>query len=206
MRLRLPDLQSDDNQARKLRFADLPKEWKDIKEMLQYGGLFYIPEIIWLELISQYYNNPLVGHFGIDKTQELIARKYYWPTLRQDIEAYVKGCNVCLASKAVRHKPYGNLQALPIPTHKWKDLSMDFVTGLPTSTDWKGESYDSILVIINRLTKMVHYKLVKITIDAPSLAEVIINVVLRYHGLLDSIITDWGSLFMWNSVFHCAIS
>ena len=67
---------------------------------------------------------------------------------------------------------------------------MDFITRLPISTDWKGENYDLIFVIIDRLTKMVHYKPVKITIDAPDLAEVIINVVVRYHNLLDSIITD----------------
>ncbi len=90
-------------------------------------------------------------------TQELIARKYYWPMLRQDVEAYVKGCNVCLASKAIRHKLYGALQSLLVPTHRWKDLSMDFVTGLPISANWKGDSYDSILVIVDRLTKMVYY-------------------------------------------------
>ena len=54
---------------------------------------------------------------------------------------------------------------------------MDFVIGLPLSADWKGDSYDSILVIVNRLTKMVHYEPVKITINAPGLAEVIIDVV-----------------------------
>ena len=54
---------------------------------------------------------------------------------------------------------------------------MDFVTGLPLSADWKGDNYDLILVIVNRLTKMVHIEPVKVTIDAPGLAEVIIDVV-----------------------------
>ena len=54
---------------------------------------------------------------------------------RRDIEDYVRGCNICLASKAVQHKPYGDLQSLPIPTHHWKDLSIDFVMGLPILTD-----------------------------------------------------------------------
>ena len=72
---------------------------------------------------------------------------------------------------------------------------MDFVTGLPILTDWKGDSYDSILVIVNRLTKIVYYKLIKVTIDAPGLAEIIINVVVRHHGLLDSIVTNRGFLF-----------
>ena len=70
---------------------------------------------------------------------------------------------------------------------------MDFVTGLPISTDWKGESYDSILVIIDRLIKMVHYEPVKVTIDVPSPAEVIIYVVVRHHGVPESIATDQGA-------------
>ena len=173
--------------------------------MLQYRGLLYIPAIIQSELISRHHDDPLAGNFGINKTQELIAKKYYWPTPCRDFEAYVKGCDVCLASKAIRHKPYRNLQALSVPTHKWKDLSMDFVTGLSVSTDWKGESYDSILVIVVRLTKMVHYDPMIITIDASGLAEVIIDVMVRHHSLLDSIITDRGSLFMskfWSSLCY----
>ena len=158
-------------------------------------------------MISHHHNNPLAGHFGIDKTRELVGRKYYWPSLRRDVESYVRGCDVCLASKAVRHKPYGDLQSLPIPTHRWKDLSMDFVTGLPLSADWKGDSYDSILIIVDQLTKMVYYKPVKVTIDAPGLAEVILDVVVWHHHLPDLIMTNRGSLFtskFWSSLcyFH----
>ena len=67
---------------------------------------------------------------------------------------------------------------------------MDFVTGLPVLINWKGDSYNSILVIVDWLTKMVHYKPVKITFDAPELAKVIINVVVCHHGLLDLIVTN----------------
>lgn len=67
---------------------------------------------------------------------------------------------------------------------------MDFVTGLPISTNWKGETFDFILVIVDRLKKMVHYKPVKITIDAPGLAEVIIDIIIRHHGLPDFIVSD----------------
>ena len=79
---------------------------------------------------------------------------------------------------------------------------MDFVTGLLISTNWKGDSYESIFIIIDWLTKMVHYKPVKITIDAQGLAEVIIDVVVWYHGLPDLIVTNKGSLFIskfWSS-------
>ena len=82
---------------------------------------------------------------------------------------------------------------------------MDFVTGLPISTDWKGDSYDSILVIIDRLTKMVHYEPVKVTINAPGLAKVIIDILVRHHGLLDSIISDRRAIFtskFWSSLCY----
>ncbi len=118
MRMRLSELQDDDKKAMKLRSKGLPEGWEDIEQIFHYRGLPYLLKVIRSELISRHHNKPLAGHFGIEKTCMLIARKYYWPTLRRDVEAYVKGCDVCLASKAVRHKPYEDLQSLPIPTHQ----------------------------------------------------------------------------------------
>ena len=67
---------------------------------------------------------------------------------------------------------------------------MDFVISPPISANWKDDSYDSILVIVDWLTKMVYYELVKVIINAPGLAEVIINVVVHHHGVSESIVTD----------------
>ena len=148
-----------------------------LKRRRQFQGLSYVLEIIRSEVISCHHNNPLAGHFGIDKTKELVGRKYYWPILRIDVKSYVRRCDIYLALKAVRHKPYGDLQSLPIPTQRWKDFFMDFVTGLPLSSDWKGNNCNFILIIVDRLTKMVQYEPVKVTINALGLAEVIIDVV-----------------------------
>lgn len=71
---------------------------------------------------------------------------------------------------------------------------MDFVIGLPMSKDWKGTSYDSILVIVDRLTNMVHYKAVQKDLTAEGLADVIIGCVMRHHGVPDSLVTDQGYL------------
>ena len=59
---------------------------------------------------------------------------------------------------------------------------MHFMTELPVLTNWKSKSYDSILVIADRLTKIVYYNSEKITINAPDLAEVIIDVVVRHYS------------------------
>ena len=72
---------------------------------------------------------------------------------------------------------------------------MDFVTGLSVSINWKRDSYNSILVIVDCFTKMVHYKQVKIILHTPKLGEVIIDVVIYHHGLSDSIVTNKGSFF-----------
>lgn len=67
---------------------------------------------------------------------------------------------------------------------------MDFVMDLLISTNLKGESYDSILIIVDRLTKMIYYKTIKVTIDILSLAKVIIDMVVCYHGIWKLIVTD----------------
>lgn len=60
---------------------------------------------------------------------------------------------------------------------------MNFVMGLPISTDYKGDSYDSILVIVDRLIKMIYYEPVKIIINPPDLAKDIMDLVVRHHYL-----------------------
>ena len=147
-------------------------------------------------MISRHHDNLFAEHFEIKKTRELVARKYFWPTFRQDVEVYMKGCNICLALKTVRYKQYEDLQFLPILIYWWNDFFIDFVTGFPLLVDLKSNSYDAILIIIDQLTKMIHYKVVKSTIDVSTLTEVIINIVIRYYGLLEFIISDLNSVFI----------
>ena len=204
MRFRLLELQMTDSEAQELKQQG-EKSYEEVNKVLHHQSFFFVLKAIRIELISCYHNDPLASHFSIKKTCKLLARKYYWSTLRHNIEAYVKGYDVCLAFKAVCYKPYSDLQSLPVPTHRRKNLSMDFLTGLTVSINWKGNNYDSILVIINQVTKIVHYELVKITINAPGLAKVIINVVVQQHSLSDSIITNRSFFFIlkfWSSLCY----
>ncbi len=172
---------------------------------LFHDGKIYVPESLRDVILDRYHDGPLAGHFGAEKTQALIQRKYFWPRLATEVGEHVSSCSICAMTKSSRHKPYGKLTSLPAPTHKWKDLSLDFVTGLPPSKDWRGHSYDSILVIVDRLTKMAHYIAVDKTLDAEQFAQVLIENLVRYHGLPDSIVTDRGSLFtsqFWSSLAY----
>ena len=87
MKLRLQKLQEEDKQAWKLKVEQLGKDdWQDINGVLYHQGLSYIPEIIQTEFISKHHNNSLVDHFGIEKTYELVAQKYYWLLFCHDIK------------------------------------------------------------------------------------------------------------------------
>lgn len=61
---------------------------------------------------------------------------------------------------------------------------------LPIFINWKSNSYDLILVIIDWLIKIVYYKLVKITINTLDLIKVILNILVQYHNLPDLIMSD----------------
>ena len=134
MRLRLQELQESNSKTQELRQYKA-NNYEKIDEILHYQGLSFVPKAIQMELINRHHNNLLAGHFGIEKTCKLLAQKYHWPTFCHDVKAYVKGCDICLALKIVRHKRYSHFQLLPVLMHQWKDLSIDFMTGLPISTN-----------------------------------------------------------------------
>lgn len=115
--------------------------------------------------------------------------------MRFAVERYIQGCHICISNKAQRYKLYGNLQTILILTYKWKNPSIDHATGRHKSKNWQEVEYDSILVIFNRLTKMVYYKLILIITNAEQLAKISIEIVIKYQGLLNAIVTNRGSLF-----------
>ena len=108
------------------------------------------------ELMRVYHNNELAGHFGIDKTLALIKRKYWWPTIGSDVAERVLSCRTCQTMKSRHHRLYGDAQALPMPSRAWQEITMDFITDLPPS-NLEGKEVDSILVIVDRYSKMVVY-------------------------------------------------
>lgn len=140
--------------------------------------------------MSRYNDDLLAVHFRISKTREFIAQKYYWRTLCNDVEAYMTSYNIYFVLKAVRHKQYSDLEFFLIPSNRYKDLFIDFVTELLIFTNWKVETFNSIFVIIDRLINIVYYKPIKVTIDAPGLAKMMINTLVQYCSLLNSIGSD----------------
>jgi hypothetical protein len=112
--------------------------------------------------------------------------------MKLDIAKYVSECDTCQRIKASHLKPLGTLQPLPIPSWKWDDISMDFVSGLPLTY----RKHDSVWVIVDRLTKIAHFIPVHTTYDAKDYASLYIEHIVRLHGVPKTIISDRGSLFV----------
>ena len=166
---------------------------------LYYDERLYVPaqSNARAEILQRYHDDPHAGHFGRQRTYENIRRQYYWPKMDREIEEYVRTCTVCRRSKATRHKPYGEMGLLPPPGGPWEDIAMDFITDLPPSVDGD-KPYDSILVIVDRCTRMAHYIPALKTWSAEQLAKAFHGEIFRLHGLPTSIVSDRGPVFTSN--------
>jgi hypothetical protein len=109
--------------------------------------------------------------------------------MKQDIDEYIALCDVCNRVKAEHQKPAVLLQPLPIPEWKWDNVGMDFITGLPRSR----YGYDSIWVVVDRLTKVAHFIPVKTTYTSARLAKIYMNRIVFLHGVPKRIVSNRGT-------------
>jgi hypothetical protein len=107
------------------------------------------------------------------------------------VVAHVALCDTCHRVKAEHHKPAGLLQSLKVFAWKWKEISMDFIMELPQTP----AGYDSIWVIVDRLTKVAHFILVKTTHSGARLAELYMSRIMCLHGVPKKIMSDRGTQF-----------
>src|SRR5882724_1376465 len=169
-------------------------QWStDEQGLVHYDNRIWVPDSDDLRLRVLLYNHdhPISGHFGQNKTLDLIRRNYTWPSVRSFIKDYCKSCTACARSKAPRHRPYGHLRQLPIPEKPWNSISMDFIEQLPSS-----EGYTAILVIVDRLSKQATFIPTYDTITSMQLAELFVLHVFSKHGVPSHVTSDRGTEFV----------
>ncbi|GJU22395.1 putative reverse transcriptase domain-containing protein [Tanacetum coccineum] len=125
-------------------------------------------------------------HPGSDKMYQDMKKLYWWPNMKADIATYVSKCLTCAKVKAEHQRPSGLLVQPAIPEWKWDNITMDFITKLPKSS----QGFDTIWVIVDRLTKSAHFLPIRENDPLDKLARLYLNRIVARHGIPVSIICD----------------
>ena len=131
---------------------------------------------------------------GVSKTLQLVRRTYWWPKMKQDVATYIKNCPSCQMCKSSNEKPSGLLKPLPIPTTPWHSISVDFITDLPDTH----KGMNSIMVVVDRLTKMTHFIPTTKDVTAEGVAHLFKREIFRLHGAPQDIVSDRDPKFVSN--------
>lgn len=151
-----------------------------------------------------FHNDPAAGHQGVTRTLKRIAKDYFWPQIQQDIKRYIYRCDLCQKLKARHHLPYGELVPLPIPTAPQQEITIDIITDLLPYK--KGNKvYNTILVMVDRLTKVSIYLLTTKKLISNSLILLYLEYIYLQFRLLSGIISNRGTIFtsrFWRTFYY----
>ncbi|KAL2226249.1 UNVERIFIED_CONTAM: Transposon Ty3-G Gag-Pol polyprotein [Sesamum indicum] len=151
------------------------------------------------KVLKTMHDSALGGHSGMQGTYQRLKPLFYWPTMKVDVQEWVRGCEICQRAKHENNQYPGLLQPLPVPEQAWSCVSMDFIEGLPNS-----DGKDSILVVVDRLTKYSHFLALKHPYTATSIAKVFFDNIYKLHGLPVSIISNRDKVLpsrFWKELF-----
>ena len=154
-------------------------------------GRLFVPKPLCADILHSHHDQPSAGHPGRNCTLGLVSQDYLWPGINTYIHRYIEACDTCAGTKTARHKPYGLLKPLEVPSHPWQAITMDFIVKLPVSHE-----YDSIWVVCDRLTRAAHFMPCREAVNAPELTYLFLDHIFHFHGLPDSIVSDHGSVFV----------
>lgn len=176
----------------KLTEADVPKQKGVTKESGFWSkkGILFVPESARSRVLEEFHDSPLAGHPGGTKTVASIRRNYWWPTLYSDARAYVRGCDRCQRTKALRTTRAKVLHPNEVPEAPWQVVTVDFIGELPESN-----GFNAICVLVDRFSKQMHAIPTTTKITAEGTAKIYRDHVFRLHGLPRKIIHDRGTQF-----------
>ena len=150
-------------------------------------------------ILEETRSGPFAIHPNSTKMYRDLKMSFWWSAMKRDVSEFVTKCLVCQRVKTKHQVPSGLLQPIRIPEWKWDRITMDFVVGLPLT----GRRYDSVSVVVDRLTKLTQFLPMRTDYSLDKLAELYIKEIVQLHGIPVSIISDrdprftsrfWGKL------------
>jgi len=173
----------------------------DENDVLMFRDRVCVPNVLELKkrFLEEGHRSSLNIHPEATKMYQDLKRLFWWPGMKKEIAEFVYACLVCQKSRIEHQKPSGLMQPLFVPEWKWDNIFMDFVGALRKTM----KRFDSIWVIVDRLTKSAHFVPIKTGISVARLVEIYIENIVRLHGIRSSIVSDQDPRFtskFWDSL------
>jgi hypothetical protein len=184
-----------------------------LNDEIQYKGNLYLSKQSKLKSIVLFdlHATPTAGHSGFTKTYDRVKRSFFWDGMKHDILNFVSECDVCQCNKGKTIKSLARLQPLLIPPTIWRDISRDFIVGLP-----KSDNKLVIMVVVDRLSKYAHFCGIQHPFTTSTSSQLFMDQVFKLHGMPHSIVSDrdltftnnfWQELFkIQGTQFHLSIT
>jgi hypothetical protein len=151
-------------------------------------------------MLSELHATSTSGHSGFTKTYDMVKCFFFSDGMKLDILTFVAECYVFQRNKGETIKFPGTLQPLPIPPTIWRDISMDFIVGLP-----KSGNKSVIMVVVDHLSKYAHLCSLQRPFTASTMAQIFMDHIFKLHGLPHSIISKQDPTFtnnFWEELFR----
>jgi transposase InsO family protein len=130
-------------------------------------------------------------HFGVKKTEDVLATHFFWPKMRCDVECYVSRCMTCNEAMS-RLNSHGLYMPLPVPSVPWEDISMDFILELPRTKRGR----DSIFVVVDHFSNMTHFIPCHKSDNSSHVADLFFSEIVRLHVVPNTIVSDRDAKFL----------
>jgi RNase H-like domain found in reverse transcriptase/Integrase zinc binding domain len=168
-------------------------DWHITDNILFYKNRAYIPPAQRPHLLRKHHDHPSAGHPGRFKTEELVKREAWWPSMGTYIWNYVDGCATCQQMKVDTHPVTPPLHPIStMATRPFSQISVDLITDLPVSS-----GFDSIMVVVDHgLSKGVIITPCHKTITSEGVAKLFLKHIFKRFGLHDKVISDRGPQFL----------
>jgi len=113
-------------------------------------------------ILKESHHATYMAHPGVQKMYANLKKKFFWACMKKDVAKFVAKCLECQLVKVEHGHPAGLLQPHNIPLSKWEEISMGLIVELPKTT----KRHNSILVVVDKLTKSAHFIPVRDTYKA----------------------------------------
>jgi IS30 family transposase len=197
LQLEIKEAQKNDEKISEIRQLILEGRSKDFREdaegVVWFKDRLCVPNVqsIWELILKEAHETAYSIHPRSEKMYQDLKKKFWWYRIKWEIAEHVAVCDSCQRIKVEHQRPTGLLQPLWISHWKWDEIEMDFIVGLPRTR----AGYDSIWVVVDRLTKSAHFIPVKTSYNSVVLVELYMSRIICLHGVLKKIVSDRGMQF-----------